>query len=86
MNGSWKILLHPKVDRFLNGLNEQIKAKLRELRPDPFRFLEHFEGSDYYKLGVGEYRTLVDIDFKNKEIGVQVLDFRSRIYEGRRKF
>lgn len=47
----WKILLHPTVDKFLNGLDEnlreRIKTKLRELQADPFRFLEHFEGKDY---------------------------------------
>lgn len=90
MNGSWRVLLHPKVDKFLNGLDEQIreriKSKLRELQSDPFRFLEHFEGSDYYKLRIGDYRALIDMNFKNKEIKVQVLDHRERIYKDRKRF
>ena len=83
----WEILLHPNVDSFLNSLDaslrERIKNKLRELKEDPFRFLEHFEGSNYYKLRVGDYRALIDIDFINRILKVQVLDHRGRIYKGR---
>ena len=82
----WEVLLHPKADKFLNGLEhslrERIKSKLRELREDPFRFLEHFEGSDYYKLRVGDYRALIDVDFQKKLLKVQILDHRSKIYKG----
>ena len=81
----WEILLHPKVDNFLNNLDanlrERIKSKLREIRGDPFRFLEHFEGSDYYKLRIGDYRALIDIDFKNKQLKVQIFDHRSNVYK-----
>ncbi len=81
----WEVLLHPKVDKFLNeldpNLKERIKNKLREVRESPFRFLEHFEGSDYYKLRVGDYRALIDIDFQNKLLKVQVLDHRGKIYK-----
>ncbi|HLD57304.1 MAG TPA: type II toxin-antitoxin system RelE/ParE family toxin [archaeon] len=81
----WEVLLHPNVDKFLNGLDsnirERIKNKLRELKEDPFRFLEHFEGSDYYKLRVGDYRALIDIDFQNKLLKVQILDHRGKIYK-----
>ena len=81
----WNILLHPKVSKFIENLEshlqERIKSKLRELKEDPFRFLEHFEGESYYKLRIGEYRALIDIDFKNKELKIQVLDHRSRIYK-----
>ena len=81
----WEILLHPKVNDFLNSLDfslsERIKQKLRELREDPFRFLEHYEGADHYKLRIGDYRALIDIDFTKEQIKVQVLDHRSRIYK-----
>ncbi|MEK6924670.1 MAG: hypothetical protein AABW71_00345 [Nanoarchaeota archaeon] len=47
---------------------------------DPFRFLEHFEGEDY-KLRIGDYRMLIDIDFKRKILFVRVFDKRGRIYK-----
>ena len=59
-----------------------IKDKLRKLRcENPFHFLEHYEGDDYYKFRAGEYRALVDIDFENKILKVQVLENRSKIYK-----
>ncbi len=80
----WKILLHPKVDKFLNSLDiklsDRIKDKLREIRDSPFQFLEHYSG-DYYKLRIGEYRALIDADFAYKILKVQHLDHRSRVYK-----
>ena len=43
-------------------VQERIKLKFKELEIEPFRFLEHYEG-DYYKLRIGDYRALIDIDY-----------------------
>ncbi len=47
---------------------------------NPFHFLEHYEG-EYYKLRIGDYRALIDINFEKKILIVQVLDKRGRIYK-----
>ena len=62
------------------NFQERIKKKFNELKEDPFRFLEHFEG-DYYKLRIGDFRALIDLDFNKKIIFVRVLDKRGRIYK-----
>ena len=36
------------------------------LKENPFRFLEHYEGDDVYKLRIGDYRALIDIDFSER--------------------
>ena len=81
----YAVKLHPKVDKFLKrcdaSLRERIKNKLRLLTDNPFRYLEHFEGKDFYKLRIGDYRALIDVDMPRKVIFVRVLDHRSRIYE-----
>ena len=81
----FKVELHPKVFRFLQKLPKETKtriiAKLKMLKENPFHYLEHYEKDNYYKLRIGDYRALIDIDFKNKIIEVQVLDFRKRIYK-----
>ncbi len=51
------------------------------MKEEPFRFLEHFEGEDHYKFRVGDYRALVDVDFKNKILIVRALDHRKKIYK-----
>jgi len=41
--------------------------------------VERFEG-ELYKLRIGEYRALVDIDFEKKVMSIRVFDKRERIY------
>lgn len=69
---------------FLKTLPEDISKrifnKIDSIKENPFHFLEHYEG-EYYKLRIGDYRALIDIDFENKILIVQVIDKRGRIYK-----
>lgn len=69
---------------FLNSLQKEIikriLKKLDDVKEDPFRYLEHYEG-EYYKLRIGDYRLLIDVDFESKILTIQVLDKRGRIYK-----
>jgi mRNA interferase RelE/StbE len=69
---------------FLNKLPKDIAKrifdKVESIKENPFRFLEHYEGK-YYKLRIGDYHALIDIDFDRKILTIQVLDKRSRIYK-----
>lgn len=80
----YEVKLHPQAVGFLNSclpeIRDRIKKKLQILQENPFHYLEHFEG-DYYKLRIGDYRALIDVDFKLKVIKVQVLDHRKRVYK-----
>ncbi len=82
---TYSVEWHPKVRKFLRKLpkdvSERIVLKVKEAQNDPFRYLEHYEGNDHYKLRVGDYRLLVDVDFKNKVVLVQVAGHRSNIYD-----
>jgi len=82
----WKVLLSPDAQNFLNKkdrhIAERIKKGLEKLKTEnPFHYLEHYEGQDYYKFRIGDYRALIDIDFQNKIIKIQVLDNRGVIYK-----
>lgn len=82
---TYSVKLHPKVNRFLNKcdtiLSGRIKKKLKLLKDEPFRYLEHYGGKDYRKLRIGDYRVLIDVDSSRKIIFVRVLDHRGRIYK-----
>ena len=82
---SYSVEWHPKVRKFLKKLPKDISArivlKVKEVKEDPFRYLEHYEGKDYYKLRVGDYRLLIDVDFNNEVLLVQIIDHRGRIYD-----
>ncbi len=81
----FSVKLHPKVSRFLEKcdkiLSRRVKAKLKEVKEDPFAYLEHYEGDDFYKLRIGEYRALIDVDTSDGILYVQYLDHRKRIYK-----
>ncbi|HJZ18564.1 MAG TPA: hypothetical protein VJ208_00475 [Candidatus Nanoarchaeia archaeon] len=55
--------------KFLKGLDKNIVGrilnKLEQIRENPFRYLEHYEGKGY-KLKIEDYRALIDIDFERK--------------------
>ena len=82
---TFSVELHPRVEAFLEKLEpsvgERIRKKLRQLQDNPFRFLEHYAGADVYKLRIGDYRALVDVDRKEQVVYVQHLDHRRRIYK-----
>ena len=44
-------------------------------------YLEHYEKANVYKLRIGDYRALIDVDKSRKILFVQVIDKRSRIYK-----
>lgn len=46
-----------------------------------FYALAHSEGEGVYKLRIGNYRALVEIDFKNRILYILVFDKRGRVYE-----
>ena len=63
---------------------KRITNKVNSIKDDPFHFLEHFEGADLYKLRVGSYRMLVDVDTAENVISIRIAGHRRNIY--RRRF
>jgi len=68
------------LDKLQKDVAERILDKLEEVREDPFRYLEHYEG-DGYKFRIGDYRALIDADIENRILIVRILDKRGRIYK-----
>ena len=76
-----------QAERFLSKLPAEvahrITHKVNRVKKKPFHFLEHYEGADFYKLRVGDYRLLVDVNISEKVISVRVLGHRRNIYRHR---
>jgi len=68
------------IKKLPTNISKRIFKKIESIKNNPFHFLEHYEG-EYYKLRIGDYRALIDIDFEKKVLIVQVLDKRGRIYK-----
>ena len=71
--------------KFLGKLPKEIASrildKVEKIKDDPFHYLEHYESADVYKLRIGNYRLLVDVDFSNKILKIRVVGHRSSIYQ-----
>jgi len=59
------------LDRLDRSVARRIVARLEELREDPLRKLGHLVNSPYYRLRVGEWRVIVEVD--QREVRVLVI-------------
>jgi mRNA interferase RelE/StbE len=82
---TYEIIWSPRAKKFLRKLPRDIaqriilKAKL--LEESPLQYLEHLSSQTLYKLRVGEYRLLVDMDFILRIVRIQVVGHRRNIYK-----
>jgi len=81
---NYKILLHPKANAFLENietiLKERIKKKLYVLssNPEKGKKLKH---SDFWRLRIGEYRAIYEIEHANNQVIVLFIGHRKDIYD-----
>ncbi len=69
------------LEKLEQGIIDRIIEKINLVMEDPFHYLEHFEGADLYKLRIGDYRVLIEIDFTQKLMTIRCLDHRKRVYK-----
>lgn len=81
----FEINFHQRVRNFLRKLDSTISIriikKIKSIANEPFRYLKHFESKNLYKLRIGDYRALINVDIEHKILLIQILDKRSRIYK-----
>jgi len=70
---------------FLNKLDYEIKKriwnKLQECKQEPLRFLKPLTQIKGYKLRVGDYRIIIDVQEKIKILYVEKIGHRKNIYD-----
>ena len=81
----YQIIFEKKALDFISNLEKDMKEriwnKLQRCKEDPFRFLEHLEEIEGYKLRVGDYRLIIEVDNQNKTLKVLKAGHRKKIYE-----
>jgi len=81
----YNLIFEKKAIDFLNKLEKEIKEriwnKLQQCKEEPFRFLEHLEEINGYKLRVGNYRLIIEVDNSIKILRVLKIGHRKNIYE-----
>ena len=81
----YSLIFEKTALEFLNKLEKEIKEriwnKLQQCKENPFHFLEHLEEINGYKLRVGDYKIIIDIDSSSKTIIVLKIGHRKNIYD-----
>lgn len=69
------------LNKFDKEIKERLWTKLKACKEDPFRFLEHLKEIKGFKLRVGDYRAVIDVDTKNRVLKIVKVGHRKNIYD-----
>ena len=61
-------------------VKNRIAGKLREVARDPRRHLRRLSGVDAFRVRVGDYRVILDVDWDSRTLHVLTLGHRSNVY------
>ena len=86
---TYSVYLDPRVARVLKRLEpplpERIKLGLRDLQESPETKGERLNPSDYWKMRIGDYIAIFQINKKAKSIVVLFVGHRSNVYDDFRR-
>ena len=70
-----------QLNKLEKGIKERIWEKLQLCKENPFRFLEHLEQIKGFKLRVGDYRLIIDVNTSAQTLELIKIGHRKNIYE-----
>ena len=68
------------LEKLPNQLKQRIFNKILSAKADPFHFFDRLEGRADYRLRVGDYRIIADIDQTKKRIDITRIGHRKNVY------
>ena len=78
------VLLHPKANKFLeeveNEIKDRIRKKLRILASNPEKG-ERLKHSNFWRLRIGDYRAIYEMDYGNKRVIILFIGRRKDVYD-----
>lgn len=81
----YEVIFDDRSIDFLNKLPKELKKrifnKIISSKENPFHFFERLEGRKDYKLRVGDYRIITDINENQKRIEVTLIGHRKNVYQ-----
>jgi len=82
---TFELIFDEEAIDFLNDLPKEIKErifnKIRSTKENPFHFFERLEDRTDYKLRIGDYRVIADIDESSNKIKITKIGHRKNIYD-----
>lgn len=81
----YEVIFDPEAIKFLEksekDLAKRIWDKIMLTKENPHHFFERLTGRKDYKLRIGDYRIIADIDDSRKRIEVTLIGHRKNIYK-----
>lgn len=81
---TYTVLLHPKANKFLenvdNEIGDRIRKNLRILASEPEKG-ERLKHSDFWRLRIGDYRAIYEIDHGNHRVIILFIGHRKDVYD-----
>ena len=80
---TYKVLLHPKAAKTLSKSTQKtrITEKLKQLKTNPNKAGKRLKPSEYYKLRIGDYRAIYEIDQTKKQVIILYIGHRKNVYD-----
>lgn len=82
---NFTVLLHPRAARFLERLEEPLKARIKkrmkELKDAPQEKGERLIHSPFWKIRVEDYRVIYEIDRSQRRIVILFIGHRRNVYD-----
>jgi len=86
---TYTVILHPKAHAILKTCDDELAQKIRRkhlvLKTDPKKG-KKLKYSDFWRLRIGEYRAIYEIDYKKGRIIVLYIGHRKHVYDDFSKF
>jgi len=81
----YELRFDEKTIEFLNKLPEKARARIHSkivsAKENPFHFFESLKEMGSFKLRVGDFRVIADIDRASKLIEVRLIGHRKNVYK-----
>ena len=80
---TYKVLLHPKAAKTLSKSTQKtrITEKLKQLKTNPNKAGKRLKPSEYYRLRIGDYRAIYEIDQTKKQVTILYIGHRKNVYD-----
>ena len=70
-----------KLDKSDRVLVQRIYNRVQEAQNEPYEMVERLSKSKHYKIRIGDYRAILDIQQKNLTVYVVMIGHRNDIYQ-----
>ena len=81
----YEVFLDPEALEFLGKLDKtlakRIWGKIMSTKSEPHHFFERLVGRNDYKLRIGDYRVIADINDSSKRIEITLIGHRKKVYK-----